>query len=876
MPGDPAVGDDPAARPAVADDEAGAVAQSTVPSTVDPATPPPTDGGGPVDGRAPSGPPVRSGPSHAPTGPTGPAAPPYRPRRKGWTRWVPALCSAVAVATVIAVTLWQLHPSLLVSDTTTTGGDTGAHFMMPWVISTQLLPHFQLTGWSPTWYDGYPIYTFYFVFPDVLTAIASHLHLLPYNIAFKWSTVLGSVLLPVAAWACGRLFSLRVPVPAALAAATLPFLFDYSFTIVGGNLFSTLAGEYAYSLSIALAVLFLGLFARGLRTGRSRGWTAVVLAVCILSHVVGALFALCGAAILVAMELLPVRYRLGDDGLDHRTGAARAPGRAGVLSTGRAVWWGASTVGIGAALTAWWWIPFFVDQKYATVMGYTNVSTYLELLYPGGDRWVISLAAVATVTAAVLRSRFGILFSLLGILAGLGVVFDPQGSLYNVRIQPLWFLCAYLLVGWLFGVVIGAVARAWRRYRMHRWVRRIQGAARRGIPAGPRPEPATCAPGAIAGPLLAAFLAVLVVVPPFVISATALQHLHIHVGANEVSNWSTYNYIGYEGQTASSEYYGLMATMRQVGAQDGCGRAMWEYEPNQDRFGTPEALMLLAYWTRGCIDSQEGLLFESSATTPYHFLTQAELSLQPSEAVVGLDYSTLNIPAGIAHLQLLGVRYFMASSPEIQQAAAADPALRLVATSGPYDSSYSGQALDETWDIYKIADAQVVEPLPTQPAVLTTVAPGQSTWLPVAQAWFNDLSRLGTELTAGGPSGWQHLANPSAVPRPVPEPPTTVTHVVQSFQTISFHVSRTGTPVLVKVSYFPNWHAEGAEGPWRATPNLMVVVPTSHQVTLTYGPTAANDLGQLLTVVGVVALLVPVTVAVLRRRRTARSTPPAG
>ena len=93
--------------------------------------------------------------------------------------------------------------------------------------------------------------------PDVLVALASHL--IPYNVAFKLATVLGSLLLPVAAWALRpALRAARRPAPAALAAATLPFLFDYTFTIYGGNLFSTLAGEYAYSLSVALALLFLG------------------------------------------------------------------------------------------------------------------------------------------------------------------------------------------------------------------------------------------------------------------------------------------------------------------------------------------------------------------------------------------------------------------------------------------------------------------------------------------------------------------------------------------------------------------------------------------------------------------------------------------
>ena len=47
---------------------------------------------------------------------------------------------------------------------------------------------------------------------------------------------------------------------------------------------------------------------------------------------------------------------------------------------------------------------------------------------------------------------------------------------------------------------------------------------------------------------------------------------------------------------------------------------------------------------------------------------------------------------------------------------------------------------------------------------------------------------------------------------------TRVTDVRETDNTVSFHVSKTGTPVLVKVSYFPNWQANGATGPYRVPP----------------------------------------------------------
>ena len=37
-------------------------------------------------------------------------------------------------------------------------------------------------------------------------------------------------------------------------------------------------------------------------------------------------------------------------------------------------------------------------------------------------------------------------------------------------------------------------------------------------------------------------------------------------------------------------------------------------------------------------------------------------------------------------------------------------------------------------------------------------------------------------------------------------PKATVSNVNVGLQSISFHVSRIGVPMLVKISYFPRWH----------------------------------------------------------------------
>ncbi len=452
--------------------------------------------------------------------------------------------------------------------------------------------------------------------------------------------------------------------------------------------------------------------------------------------------------------------------------------------------------------------------------------------------------------AFALRSRFGIVFSLLGGASLLMVRFDPVASLYNTRFLPLWFLCVYLMVGWGIATLVTSVCDLWdwlaaRRRRQQALFDPVSMSAA-SVPA--RRWPAA----AVAGPLVALAVAVAVVVSPFVLSASTLQRIGITPGANEVTNWSAWNYEGYEGQEgAYPEYQAVISTMEHVGATDGCGQAMWEYEPSLNRFGTTMALMLLPYWSNGCIGSMEGLLFESSATTPYHFINQSELSVQPSEPMAGclelnppvwcLHYTPTNVAAGVQHLQLLGVRYFMASSPEVQAAAAADPSLKLVATTGPWTSTWGGPTTTTTWKIYQVLDSPLVTPLANDPAVETGIGPSQSQWLPSSQSWYNHPARWKVELAQSGPAGWPRVTIGDTHPPVRRVAKTTVTQVYEGDNTVRFHVSRLGTPVLVKVSYFPNWHASGATGPYRVTPNLMVVVPTAHNVVLTYGASRPTD-----------------------------------
>ena len=777
--------------------------------------------------------------------------------RRTWPTWA----DAAAVIGVTLVVLLQLHPDLLMAATTTAGGDTGGHVALPHVLEHTLLPRWRLTGWDPSWYDGFPLYTFYFPLPGVLVVGLNAV--LPYTVAFKWVTVLGSLTLPVSAYAMGRLAGLRRPAPAALAAATLPFLFEPSFSIYGGNLLSTLAGEFSYSLSLSFALLLLGVVAAGLRTGRHRALAAVLFAATLLCHLLPALFAGAGAVLWLLLDADLVRL------LGRRVPAAVARRR----WLGRVAW--AAVAGVlGLGLTAWWLLPFATGQAYTTNMGYTKVYGYPHLLFPGSFRWVLVCDLVALACMVVRRSRFALFLALLALLSAAAVMVDPPGKLYNVRFLPFWFLCLYLLAGWGLAEVVAAAARWSRRRQVAAWVTAVQDrlsadetlvwAPGMRITRFRRPVPGDAPAGAVAGPLVALGAALLVVLPPIVLPASSLAAVGITAGADHPADWAAWNFAGYERKPDYPEYRSVVDMMRRAGQTEGCGRAMWEYDASLNRFGTTMALMLLPYWTGGCIDSMEGLLFESSSSTPFHFINQNELSVSPSNAVVGLPYGGVDVALGIRHLQMLGVRYLLASSPTIQQGAQADPAATLVAQSGPWSTSYNGQALSTTWKLYRIADTQLVVPLAAQPVVWQGVGASQSSWLDPAVAWYDAPSRWGVVPAADGPASWDRVPVGAADPPRVAEPPVVVSRVAQTADSVSFHVDRTGVPVEVRISYFPNWRATGADGPFRVAPNLMVVVPTAHEVTLTYGRSGSDVVG---AVVSLASAAGAVAIAVRERRR---------
>lgn len=816
------------------------------------------------------------------------------------------------VAACVGLVISEVGGLLLLRDTTPAGGDMGAHVWGPAYLRDELLPQGRLTGWTQDWYAGFPAYQFYMIIPSLLIALLSYV--LPYGVAFKLVAVSGVVSLPVSAWAFGRLTRVPFPGPPLLAVAATAFLFDRSFSIYGGNLASTLAGEFAFSMSLSLAVLYLGVLAAGLRTGRYRVLTAVLLALVGLTHLIPAFFALAGTAVLVALHpgsarawkrpaealgvvglaaggvlavahLWPAVWEqvMDTPGGDPLVSGVLLWGLWGLVVAGAVGWvalatgadrwrWLATTLPVAGALAAFWVLPFYGRSAYLNDMGWEKKDGcfYATFLFDRGTTeqgctldsglkdslplaWILGIAAVGLLLSLLHRRRIGIFLAATAVLSGLAFWLVPDGRLWNARLTPFYYLCLYLLaalgvaeLGRLLAALVAPDIR--RPVRAVRWLAAGAGSVTvlvalamplHALPFGSLDDEGTYR----WGPL----------------STTDNSF---------VDAWAEWNFTGYEGKAAWPEYREVVATMAEVGETNGCGRAMWEHEEQHDRYGTPMALMLLPFWTEGCIGSMEGLYFEASATTPYHFLNQDQLSQGPSNAQRDLPYgpgapTQDDVDLGVDHLQLLGVRYYMAISAPMQAFADDHPDLTLVDTSGP-------------WKIYEVADTPLVEGLSAQPAVVPSMAAGHHAWQDPSVCWYQDPEAWLVPLADDGPSDWQRIeptatpaedATPAQACQPgswgwfgtapavVPLPEVEVTDITTTEDSVSFRVDQVGVPVVVKVSYFPNWHVDGADGPWRLTPNLMVVVPTSEEVTLTYGWTGLDLGAYALSALGLVGLV---------------------
>ena len=792
---------------------------------------------------------------------------------RSWT--AQQITSAVIVIGSTLMLLMTLHPELILRNNTPTGGDMGAHVYGPAFLRDYLLPHFRLTGWSNDWYAGFPMYRFYMVVPAIAVLLIDVI--LPYGIALKMIAVLGILTMPVCTWLFGKFAKFLFPIPELLTLAAVVFLYDESFTIYGGNIASTMAGEFSFSIALSLAVLTFGLLIRAFEEHRGKMLTAVLLALSALSHGIVLLFVFGGVVLLAAVWA-------------NRRNAITA-----------------MTISLTAILlSSFWVLPFLTDHAYMSDMKYEPrpsgaSDSFWSMYFPLPTFWNLFITFFAIVGFAILlkrRNKPGMWMGAYCIVLVIGVYVGREslpiiGLLWNPRILPFFYLLRYFLM------VIGI-------YEAAIWVASFYQLQRVGRQALKDTSAGELQPILNVGLSEKFNLSWVTAMTVLVVSIIGFRFQEMPFGkvttnaAGEavykwglistkatndgfVDGWSRWNFSGYEGKSAYAEYRDVVETMKNIGTDPnlGCGRALWENNGELNKYGTTMSLMLLPHWTNGCIGSMEGLNFEASGTTPYHFITAAAMSNRSSNPVRELRYDDNNAGLGVRYLQELGVRYYMAFTDEAINQANMQSALTQIAKSGP-------------WVIYQVAGSELVTQLKVQPIVVTSnTSDSKERWLEIGTSWFQHPEEWAALPAENGPASWQKLkitvdltrrqgelddpsrrvdiVTPSGNVDVVELPQLQISNTVLEDEAISFSVDKVGVPVLVRMSYFPNWKVDGAQGPFRVAPNMMVVVPTQKEVRMHYGYSKTDLFAYFLTFIGLCVLAVRWRGRqVARRRQVAR------
>lgn len=155
-----------------------------------------------------------------------------------------------------------LTPKYLLSATTATGGDMGSHYPTAVYMKDVLLPAGKVMGWDQGNYAGYPLCYHYFPLTFIVSALLSLV--MPMQVAFKLTTILGTLLMPFCVYFALRAMKFKFPIPVVGAMFSVAFLLHEANSMWGGNLLSTLAGEYSYGLSLAFMVLLSGTLYAGI------------------------------------------------------------------------------------------------------------------------------------------------------------------------------------------------------------------------------------------------------------------------------------------------------------------------------------------------------------------------------------------------------------------------------------------------------------------------------------------------------------------------------------------------------------------------------------------------------------------------------------
>ena len=677
-----------------------------------------------------------------------------------------------------------LRVDLVFQNNTPTGGDMGAHIVAIDTFIKDFMPNFQINGWSNDWFGGYPLYYFYFPLPAIITFFLNLVF--PFGIAFKIMVVLSIIFVVYSIEKLMRKTSNQFSIFG--ASAGLFYVFTESFTIYGGNLASVLAGQFSFTYSIAFANLSIFYLLKSKNNFRFP-ISSIFLGLCLLSHLI---------PFIIYIPIYAIYWLSQKENLNQK-----------ILS-----------ISIFLALITRWSVSIFMNLEYTTNMSYTPFSSLEDLIKEDILPIIfIFLGLFIAKHKNLLKSKTFNLFDLYLISSSILLYFFvPEGALWNGRLVPFFNLG----IIFLFFKAVEIFIEDINLYQQ-----------------GVNVLTVTFLGGTIYclyifyekwsanQSYLNLYIPIIFLIMIFAIVnldkvVIQLNMLIVSIILSTISflpHWLNWNFTGYEGKNDWNQIQSLYTQLENLEP----GRIMWEPNSDMNRYGTPMTLMTLPYFTKHT--SMEGLYFDSSITTPFHFISVSGLAKRPSNPVGGLSYINNQFDQGVDYLYDLGIDYFISYTKEIESKAMNSDRLTFLFSSEPFSVFEVKSSKVEL--IYQ--DIDVFSKVNKQEGILSSVFRDTNiiNFFQKAYENFDELDKKRVVEVSN-----KILLEPSKKKN------LKVTELQITNKKITFFTNNPGELHLIKVSYFPNWSISNGLGPFRTSPSFMSVIPNQEYVEINFENTA--------------------------------------
>jgi len=675
-----------------------------------------------------------------------------------------------------------LRVDLIFLDNTPTGGDMGAHVVPIKYFIENFASSFKINGWSNDWFAGYPLYFFYFPFPAILTYLFNLI--IPYGVAFK-IMVAGSIILVV--YSIEKLFRKEDYLFSHIGiGAGLMFALTESFTIYGGNLASTLAGQFSFTYSLAFANLAIYYVTKSNHKYKVP-LSSIFLSLCLLSHLIPFILYLPAYSIywLIKKEKIQLKF---------------------------------ISIFIFATLVTRFIVPLIYNLEFTTNMSYTPYTRLKDLIKPDilPYTFLLFLFLLGRFNfKKLIENKTFSLFEIYLLFMSVSLYyFVPEGALWNGRLVPFFNLGIIIIFFRMFDFLLDDILQfqqgklsinfvilssiigciyifydkwfEFNRYKLFVFV--IIGFT---------------------------FLGVVL----FYSSSYKLFSLGVFVfvisSMSFLPHWVNWNFTGYEGKEEWKEIETLYSSLEKLPP----GRIMWEPNSELNKYGTPMVLMTIPFFTDHT--SMEGLYFDSSITTPFHFIAVSGLAERPSNPVGGLSYINNDFEKGVEYLQDLGVDYFISYTDLIRDKAIKNKDLNQLFVSEPFT-------------VFKIETNKIElvnQRLETFHRISfyerTTSSLFRDTeYENFFEKAYNNFRKLDEYRVIELPSD-VNINSSNDID-------LMISDLIISNDEISFITNKPNELHLIKVSYFPNWEIANGLGPYRISPSFMAIVPFDNKIEISF------------------------------------------